>query len=95
MNGDGLPDIVCGKRYWAHAPGPDGKGGDPGVNEPAVFFWWELKREGGRPVFVPHQFDHNSGVGTQFELADVNGDKLLDVVASNKKGVHLFTQVRE
>ncbi|MFN0019889.1 MAG: FG-GAP repeat domain-containing protein [Pirellulaceae bacterium] len=95
MNGDGLPDIVCGKRFWAHAPAADGKGGDPGVNEPAVFFWWELKRESGRPVFVPHQFDHNSGVGTQFELADVNGDKLLDVVASNKKGVHLFVQVRD
>jgi len=35
MNGDGLPDIVCGKRFWAHAPKPDGTGGDPGVNEPA------------------------------------------------------------
>ena len=67
----------------------------PSVNEPAVFYWWELKRESGRPVFVPHEFDHNSGVGTQFELADVNGDQLLDVVSSNKKGVHLFTQVRE
>ncbi len=89
MNGDKLPDIVCGKRWWAHAAG------DPGVNDPAVFYWFELKREGGRPVWTPHQFDHNSGPGTQFEVADVNGDGLLDVISSNKKGVHYFEQVRE
>ena len=89
INGDKLPDLVCGKRWWAHAAG------DPGVNDPAVFFWFELKRENGKPNWIPHQFDHNSGPGTQFELNDVNGDGLLDVIASNKKGVHLFTQKRE
>jgi hypothetical protein len=89
MNGDKLPDIVCGKRWWAHAAG------DPGVNDPAVFFWFELKRENGRPVWTPHQFDHNSGPGTQFEVGDVNGDGLLDIISSNKKGVHYFEQVRE
>jgi hypothetical protein len=39
-----------------------------------------------------HEIDHNSGVGTQFEVTDVNGDKLLDVVVSNKKGVFYFEQ---
>lgn len=89
MNGDGIMDIVCGKRWWAHAAG------DPGVNDPAVFYWIELKREAGRPVWTSHQFDHDSGPGTQFEVADVNGDGLLDVIASNKKGTHYFKQVRE
>ncbi len=89
MNGDGLPDFVTGKRWWAHG------GRDPGGNDPAVFCWYELTREKGRPKWTRHQFDHNSGPGTQFQLADVNGDKLLDVVTSNKKGVHLFVQVRD
>ena len=89
MNGDGLADFVTGKRWWAHAAG------DPGVDEPAVFFWFELTRKDGKPVWIPHQFDHDSGPGTQFEVADLNGDKLLDVIASNKKGVHVFHQVRE
>jgi hypothetical protein len=40
-------------------------------------------------------FDDNSGPGTQFEIADVNGDKLPDIITSNKKGVHYFEQVRE
>jgi hypothetical protein len=89
MNGDKLPDIVCGKRWWAHAAG------DPGVDDPAVFFWFELKQENGRPSWIAHQFDHDSGPGTQFEVNDINGDGLPDVLASNKKGVHVFTQSRE
>lgn len=89
LNGDGLPDLVTGKRWWAHASG------DPGGDEPAVMCWFELKRENGKPVWTKHQFDHDSGVGTQFEVADVNGDKLLDVIVSNKKGVHYFEQTRE
>lgn len=88
LNGDGLLDFVTGKRWWAHAAG------DPGVNEPAVMFWYELTRKDGRATWIPHQFDHNSGVGTQFQIADVNADGLPDVVTSNKKGVHYFEQVR-
>lgn len=86
MDADGLPDLVTGKRWWAHG------GNDPGGNDPAVFYWFRLTRENGRPVWTPHLFDHNSGPGTQFEVADVNRDGRPDVVASNKKGVHLFLQ---
>lgn len=90
INGDGLLDFITGKRYWAHGPKGDINPGDP-----AVLFWFELKRENGKPVWTPHEIDHDSGVGTQFEVADVNGDKLLDVVTSNKKGVYYFEQVRK
>lgn len=90
INSDGLPDFVTGKRWWAHGPN-----GDVDPNAPAVMYWFEFSREGGKPSWTPHQFDHDSGVGTQFDVADVNGDGLLDVVTSNKKGVNYFQQVRE
>lgn len=90
INGDGLPDFVTGKRWWAHGPTGDV---DPGA--PAVMYWFEFSRRDGKPTWTPHQFDHDSGIGTQFEVADVNGDGLLDVVTSNKKGVNYFQQVRE
>ena len=89
INGDGLMDFVTGKRWWAHG------GSDPGGNDAAVFYWYELRRSGGKAKWIAHQFDHNSGPGTQFELADVNGDGLIDVVTSNKKGVHYFQQTRK
>ncbi len=89
INGDGLPDFVTGKRWWAHVTG------DPGGDEPAVFSWYELRRENGRPHWIRHEFDRDSGPGTQFQMADVDGDGLIDIVSSNKKGVYYFRQTRE
>jgi hypothetical protein len=43
--------------------------------------------------FTPHVIDNDSGIGTQFVVADVNGDHLPDIVIANKKGVFLFEQV--
>ena len=69
-------------------------GGDPGSRDPALVVWYELARKDGRPVWTKHVIDADSGVGTQFEVADLNGDGLLDVVTSNKKGVYYFRQTR-
>jgi putative membrane-bound dehydrogenase-like protein len=89
INGDGLPDYVTGKRFYAH------NGRDPGEDEPPVIVWYELSREGNTPKWTKHEFDDNSGVGTQFEVHDMNGDGLLDVIVANKRGVFYFEQVRE
>ncbi|MEX2188083.1 MAG: PVC-type heme-binding CxxCH protein [Pirellulales bacterium] len=91
INGDGLPDFVTGKRWWSHA------GGGPGGDQPAVLYWHELQRKDGKPVWTRHEIDpeQKSGVGTAFEVADVNADGLLDVVISNKHGSFYFEQVRE
>jgi hypothetical protein len=89
INGDGLKDLVTGKRWWSH-----GKN-EPGSDKPAMLYWFEAKKKGGIVTFTPHVIDDNSGIGTQFAVADVNGDKLLDVVTANKKGVFLFEQVRK
>ena len=89
INNDGLKDLVTGKRYHAH------NGHDPGSDEPAVLCWIELQRpEPGACRFTQHEIDNDSGVGTQFEVCDLDGDGLLDVVTSNNKGVHAFLQRR-
>ena len=90
INRDGIMDVVTGKRYFAH------NGRDPGSGDPAVVVWYEVRRPArGEARFIPHVIDDDSGIGTQFEVVDMNGDGRLDVVTANKKGVHLFLQQEE
>lgn len=88
IDGDGLKDIVVGKRFWAH-----GNHGDPEPNEPAVLYWFQLVRNGKDVDFVPHLVDTDSGVGTQVVVGDVNGDGMPDIVVGNKKGT--FVHINE
>jgi FG-GAP-like repeat len=87
VNGDGLQDLITGKRFWAHGPN-----GDIDPNAPAVLVWFELQRTGRTVAWVKHVIDTDSGVGTQVVATDVDGDGRVDVVVANKKGVFLFRQ---
>ncbi len=87
INGDGLQDFITGKRFWAHGPKGDVNPGDP-----AVVVWFELQRKGRDVKWIRHEIDNDSGVGTQFVVADLNRDRRLGVITSNKKGVHIFLQ---
>jgi hypothetical protein len=89
LNGDGRPDFVTGKRRWAHGPT-----GDVDPNGPALLCWYEFNRKSGEVTWTRHVIDEDSGVGTQFVVTDVNGDKRKDIVTSNKEGVFLFEQAR-
>jgi len=83
VNGDGHPDLVTGKRYFAH------NGEDPGAYDPSVLYWFEFK-PGNHPAWIPHLIDDNSGVGLQVLVQDINGDGLPDIIESNKKGLVIF-----
>ncbi|MBQ9370853.1 MAG: VCBS repeat-containing protein [Thermoguttaceae bacterium] len=86
FNGDGIVDVVTGKRWWAH-----GSKGDVDPMATPYLIWWETKRdEAGGVSFVPHVIDDDSGVGTQVVARDINGDAVPDVLVGNKKGCFLF-----
>lgn len=87
MDGDGLKDVVTGKRHWAH-----GDKGDPEPNSPAVLYWFKLVRGADGVKFVPHLIDNASGVGCQFPVGDLNGDGKPDIGIANKSGVFVFRQ---
>lgn len=85
INGDGHPDLITGKRYYAH------NGGDPGAEEPAVLNWYEYV-PGVSPSWIRHEIDDDSGSGLNLVVEDMNGDGKPDIVTSNKKGVFVFLQ---
>lgn len=88
IDGDGLTDVVTGKRRWAHGPN-----GDPEPNAAAVLYWFRLVRDGaGGATFEPHLVDDDSGVGTQVTVADLNADNKPDIAVANKRGVFAFRQ---
>jgi hypothetical protein len=89
IDGDGLPDVVTGKRRWAHGPT-----GDPQPNAPGVLYWFRPRRTANGVTWTKHLIDDASGVGNQVVVGDVNGDRRLDVASANKHGVFVFLQER-
>lgn len=84
LNGDGRPELITGKRYYAHEH-------DPGANEPLGVYWYEaINAEGTK--WRRHILDYSSrtGGGMQIPVVDIDGDGDLDIVVAGKSGLFLF-----
>lgn len=89
IDGDGFQDVVTGKRYWAHG------GNDPGGGQAPVLYWFSgARQDSGEIRFEPSLVDDDSGVGTEVVVTDMNGDGMVDIVSSNKRGVAIHFQHR-
>ena len=86
INLDGHPDLVTGKRFFAH----NDTNTDPGTYDPPILAWFEFK-PGNNPSWEQHEIDDNSGAGLNFIMKD----GLVDIVISNKRGVYLFENVKK
>lgn len=86
VDGDGLRDLVTGKRPFPHL------GKDPGAFDPPVLAWFELQHTPTGPTWTPHIIDDASGIGLSFVAQDLTGDGRLDLAVANKSGVFVFEQ---
>lgn len=89
IDGDGVQDLVTGKRFYAHG------GRDPGAAQLPVLYWFRTVREAGQVRFEPHLIHARTGVGTQLTVADINNDGLHDVIVGNKLGTFVLRQRRD
>ncbi len=86
IDGDGLKDIITGKRKGAHG---NGLGTD--IDSAAVLYWFRLTRPVGQlPRYVAYRIDASAGVGTQIAIGDVNGDGSPDILTSRREGAFVF-----
>lgn len=81
LDNDGEPELVAAKRFMAH------NGADPGENEPAVVYWYDLAR---KPAvkWTRHAASEGEGIGSGLNIAvaDLDGDGDRDIVVTGKWG---------
>lgn len=93
LDGDGLLDVVTGKRRWAHGPT-----GDVEPMATPVNYAFLLRRASSTPggaSYKPVLIDDASALGTQVTAIDVDGDKVPDVLTASKLGAFVFLTKRK
>jgi hypothetical protein len=94
MDGDGIPDYVTGKRVFSHQESYV----DADPLDAQVLYVFHTVRDPKAPGgarFRPELVHNRSGVGSEFTIADVNKDGVLDIVTSTNRGTFLFTGVKK
>ncbi len=85
IDGDGAGELVAGKRYRAHC------GQDPGAQDDIGIYYFKWTGEN----FVKQVIDYgpprvSTGLGICFDMADLTGNGLPDIVAPGKDGLYVF-----
>ena len=88
IDGDGEMELLAGKRYRGH------DGGDPGSYDPLVIYYYKINRKTGQFTRYPISLNGTAGAGTQFVVADLDGDGDIDIATAGKTGVHFFENLK-
>ncbi|MBO7655723.1 MAG: discoidin domain-containing protein, partial [Kiritimatiellae bacterium] len=81
IDGDGIPELVTGKRFMAH------NGGDPDAFGTLGLYYYDFT-PGPDPVFRKHIIAYDAGISAALNLvlADIDGDGDVDIITTGKFG---------
>jgi hypothetical protein len=85
IDGDGKGELITGKRYRAHC------GKDPGADDPAGIYYFKWNGETLAKQIVDYgPMPGGKGCGIFFQVADLDGNGRLDIVAPGKCGLNVY-----
>ena len=85
IDGDGVCELVTGKRYRAHC------GSDPGADDDYGIYYFKWNRgHFVKQVITYGPARQSKGLGVHFAVADLTGNGLPDIVAPGKDGLCVF-----
>jgi hypothetical protein len=89
MDGDKIPDFVTGKRLWSELENYNGN--DP-YGAPVLYIYKTVRnpKAPGGAEFVPELIHNKSGVGSSFDVVDLNKDGRPDIVTATAYGTFVF-----
>lgn len=88
IDNDGQPELITGKRYFAHS------GSDPGSGDKATvhYYDWDGETQSwSKPKKIAQgESGKAPGIGLQIRVIDMDGDGWKDVVVPGKSGTHII-----
>jgi hypothetical protein len=91
LTGDGIPDMITGKRYWSEGGNNALTHTDPS-GAPVLYIYRTVRDRNapGGARFVPELVHNKSGIGSSFDVVDLNKDNKLDIVVATTFGTYVF-----
>lgn len=88
IDGDGVLDLVTGKRYQGH------EGRDPGENDPMSVHWYRYQPESR--TWRAHRVSAGGtcGIDLDSKCVDLDGDGDIDILAPTRSGLHWLENLR-
>ncbi len=87
IDNDGQPELITGKRYYAHS------GKDPGAEDPVTVQYYDWAPESltwTKQLISTGPAGQAPGIGLQIRVADLDGNGWKDIAVPGKSGTHII-----